>query len=656
MPNMHRLLERQLRKHLRAEPGPELQRLLQAVNDAYQQQDQERQLVERAMELSSQELYERNRALAAAQELLLAEVEQRKRTEYRYTLAAQGANDGLWDWDVETGRVYYSPRWKAMLGYEEGEIGDGLGEWLDRVHADDLPRLRADIDAHLGRERENLSSEFRIRHRDGHYRWVLCRGIAVKDPERDTLRAAGSLTNITDRKLAEEQLHFEAMHDSLTGLANRSLLSDRLTHSLARSKRDVDNRFALLFIDLDEFKVINDSLGHQVGDKLLIEVARRLSTCARKVDTIARIPADHVARIGGDEFVMLLEDLARPEDALRVAERVHGALAEPFSLGAHELVARGSIGIATSEGGYSRPDEVLRDADIALYQAKQAGKSCTCMFDPQMHERAMARWSTETELRHAIERDQFEVHYQPIVDGAGRLAALEALVRWRHPVRGMVPPDAFIPIAEETGLIVPLGKLVLAQACRQLRRWQREIPSFAHMAVGVNISHRQFVSPAVVDDIANILQETGLAPQNLKLEVTESAAMQNASQTIETMARLRAMGVLIYMDDFGTGYSSLAQLQRMPLDALKIDRAFVKDMNHDETSRSIVESIIALAHTMRLRVIAEGVETADQAARLAASGCDYLQGYHFGRPMPVERVAGFVEDREAVRTPRAAAL
>ncbi len=656
MPSTHRLLERQLRKHFRGEVGAELQRLLQAVSEAYQQQDQDRQLVERAMELSSNELLERNRALAATQERLLGEVEQRKRTEYRYSLAAQGANDGLWDWDVETGRVYYSPRWKAMLGFDEAEIGDGIAEWLDRVHADDLPRLRADIDVHLRRENENLSSEFRIRHRDGQYRWVLCRGIAVKDPERDTLRAAGSLTNITDRKLAEEQLRFEALHDSLTGLANRSLLADRLTHSLARSNRDPENRFALLYIDLDEFKVINDSLGHQVGDKLLIEVARRLSACARKVDTIARIPGDHVARIGGDEFVMLLEDLAAPEDALRVAERVHSALAEPFNLGVHDLVARGSIGVATSEAGYVRPEEVLRDADIALYQAKQAGKSCTCLFDPQMHQRAMTRWSTETELRRAIERDEFELHYQPIVDGAGRLAALEALVRWRHPSRGLVMPDAFISVAEETGLIVPLGKLVLVNACLQLRRWQREIPALAQMAVGVNISHRQFVSPAVVDDVARILEETGLAAQSLRLEVTETAAMQNAAQTIDTMARLRAMGVLIYMDDFGTGYSSLSQLQRMPLDALKIDREFVKEMNRDATSRSIVDSIITLAHTMSLRVIAEGVETAEQAERLVDSGCDYLQGYHLGRPMPVEQIAPFVERREACAAPGAAAL
>jgi diguanylate cyclase (GGDEF)-like protein/PAS domain S-box-containing protein len=656
MPNRHRLLERQLRKHFAGVPGAELERLLQAVSDAYQQQDESRQHVERAMELSSTELLERNRALAATQDRLLAEVAQRKRSEYRYSLAAQGANDGLWDWDVDAGRVFYSRRWKEMLGYEDAEIGDSLAEWTDRVHADDLPRLQADIDALLRREIENLSVEFRVRHRDGHYRWVLCRGIAVNDPERETLRAAGSLTNITDRKLAEEQLRFEAMHDSLTGLANRSLLADRLTHSLARSNRDPNNRFALLYIDLDEFKVINDSLGHQIGDKLLIEVSRRLATCARKVDTIARIPGDHVARIGGDEFVMLLEDLKSPADALRVADRIHAALAEPFNLGGHDLVARGSVGIATSDAGYSRPEEVLRDADTALYQAKQAGKSCTCMFDPQMHQRAMARWSTETELRRAIDRDEFELHYQPIVDGSGRLAALESLVRWRHPTRGMVPPNDFIPIAEETGLIVPLGKLVLAAACRQLRRWQREIPSLGQLAVGVNISYRQFVSPAVVDDVARILDETGLSPQSLRLEVTETTAMQNAAQTIETMARLRAMGVLIYMDDFGTGYSSLSQLRRMPLDALKIDREFVKEMGRDATGSSIVDSIIALGHTMNLRVIAEGVETGEQAARLAHAGCDYLQGYHFGRPLPARDLVRFVEQNEATPAPRVLAL
>ena len=397
-------------------------------------------------------------------------------------------------------------------------------------------------------------------------------------------------------------------------------------------------------------------MGHRIGDKLLIEVARRLSACARKVDTIARIPGNHVARIGGDEFVMLLEDSAAPEDALRVAERIHGALAEPFNLGAHELVARGSIGVATSDGGL-RPagGGAARRRHRAL--PGEAGEGCSRVFDP-----ADAPAGDDplvdgdgAPARHRARRVRASLP-AAIVDGGGRLAALEALVRWRHPVRGLVMPDAFISVAEETGLIVPLGKLVLTNACRQLRQWRREIPSFAQMAVGVNISHRQFVSPAVVDDVARILDDTGLAPQSLRLEVTETAAMQNAAQTIETMARLRAMGILIYMDDFGTGYSSLSQLQRMPLDALKIDREFVKDMNRDATSRSIVDSIIALAHTMSLRVIAEGVETAEQAERLADSGCDYLQGYHFGRPMPVEQVPLFVERRDGREVPRSAAL
>ena len=337
-----------------------------------------------------------------------------------------------------------------------------------------------------------------------------------------------------------------------------------------------------------------------MGDKLLIEVSRRLSACARKVDTIARIPGDHVARIGGDEFVMLLEDLSSPADALRVAERIHAALSEPFNLAGHDLVARGSVGIATSDAGYSRPEEVLRDADIALYQAKQAGKGCTCMFDPQMHQRAMARWSTETELRRAIERDEFELHYQPIVNGDGQLAALEALVRWRHPTRGLVMPDAFISIAEETGLIVPLGQAGAGHRLPPAAAVAARDPvAGAHGGGGEHLAPAVRVARGGRRHRPHPRRRPACAPQSLRLEVTETTAMQNAAQTIEIMARLRAMGVLIYMDDFGTGYSSLSQLQRMPLDALKIDRAFVKEMDRDATSRSIVDSIIALAHTMK---------------------------------------------------------
>src|SRR5581483_4066451 len=357
------------------------------------------------------------RELAAANRQLAAEIEQRKRSEDRYSLAALGANDGLWDWDLVAGAIYYSPRWKAMLGYVDGEIGDSPGEWMDRVHPDDLPRLRTELDWHFQRRTANLHCEFRVRHRDGQHRWVLCRGIAVHDAEGRLQRAAGSLTNITDRKMAEEQLRFEALHDALTGLANRTLLSERLTYSLARSRRDPGYHFALLYVDLDHFKVINDSLGHVIGDKLLIEIAQRLAACARKVDTIARAPNDHVARIGGDEFVILLDELRDPADAVRVADRIRAALSEPASIEGHDLCAFGSIGIATSDPRYQRAEEILRDADIALHQAKEAGKGGTRLFDPEMHARAVARWSTENDLRRALDRHELTPFFQPIVTG-----------------------------------------------------------------------------------------------------------------------------------------------------------------------------------------------------------------------------------------------
>jgi len=583
---------------------------------------------------------EQTAELEAANRRLRAEIEQRQRTEDRYSLAALGANDGLWDWDLERGTIYYSSRWKEMLGHTDAEIGDAPSEWLDRVHPDDTHRLQASLQAHLARQSDHLHCELRIRHRDGQYRWVLCRGIAIHSDGRAT-RAAGSLTNITDRKMAEEQLRFEALHDALTGLANRTLLAERLTHCLARGQRDPSYKFALLYIDLDHFKVINDSLGHVVGDKLLVEIARRLSGCARKVDTIAHIPADHVARIGGDEFVMLLEDLSDPVDAMRVAERIHVALAGSVNLDGHDLQTSGSIGIAVSDPRYQRAEEVMRDADTALYQAKEAGKACTRMFDPRMHEWAMARWSTETELRRAIDRNEFIICYQPIYEPVhpelgsdGRLAALEALVRWQHPTRGLVPPDEFIPIAEETGLIVPLGRLIMQASCRQLRRWQEQFPSASSLSVGVNVSNKQFASPAIADDIAAILRDAGLRPEHLRIEITETTAMRNAAQTIDTLTRLRAMGIHIYMDDFGTGYSSLSQLHRMPIDALKIDRAFVATMDRDPISRSIVEAVIALGHSMGLRVIAEGVETRQHRDSLERIGCDYLQGYYFSKPIP----------------------
>jgi diguanylate cyclase (GGDEF)-like protein/PAS domain S-box-containing protein len=579
---------------------------------------------------------EQTRELEEANRRLMTEVEQRKLSEDRYSLAARGANDGLWDWDLESGTVYYSPRWKAMLGYGEDEVGDSPDDWKRLIHPDDLSRFVADLEEHFAGLRDQLHVELRMRHHDGTDRWMLCRGIAVHEGEGPAVRAAGSLTDITDRKVAEEQLRFEALHDALTGLANRALLSDRLQHALHRAKRDPSYRFAVMIIDLDCFKVINDSLGHLIGDRLLMEIGRRLVACARRVDTIARIPRDHVARFGGDEFVMLLEGLRDPIDSVRVAERVHAALAEPFRTDGRTLNTFASIGIATGNPGYERAEEVLRDADAALYQAKGAGKACTRMFDPEMHARAMARWSIEADLRQAIERKELVLHYQPIVDVEGEIVAMEALVRWTHPTRGFLPPDVFIPIAEETGLIVPLGRWVMREACEQLHAWRTASPA---LGVSVNVSNRQFSSPGFIEDVVAIIAESGVDPSALRVEITETTAMRDTRSTIASLERLRDLGVSIYMDDFGTGYSSLGQLHRMPIDALKIDRDFVAAMDRDHVSESIVEAITALAHAMNLRVIAEGVETEEQAERLRRIGCDHLQGYHFGRPMPAEAVA-----------------
>lgn len=600
---------------------------------------------------------EQTAELALAYERLLEEVVQRRRSEERYSLAARGANDGLWDWDLAVGAVYYSPRWKTMLGYDEAEIGESPEEWLGRVHPDDKARILGEIERHFRATGEHLHTEFRMLHKDGQYRWVLCRGISVRDDKGKAVRAAGSLSNITDRKLAEEQLRFEALHDGLTGLANRTLLSDRVAHCLARKERNPGLAFAVMFIDLDHFKVINDSLGHLIGDELLVQLGRRLAACARKIDTIARVPSDHVARFGGDEFVMLLEDLADPLDAIRVAERIHAALDDAFVIGDHEVRVYASIGVATSAPSYRRAEELLRDADIALYEAKEAGKACTRLFDHTMHERAVARWSTENELRRAIENDELVLHYQPIMTGTGELAAFEALVRWQHPARGLLAPIDFIAIAEESGLIVPLGRVVLHQATRQLRAWRAEVPEVAALAVCVNISQKHFGLPGFAEEVTKIVCDHGLPPSSLRIEVTEMATMKNAEASVEAVLKLHHAGVVVDMDDFGTGYSSLSHLHRMPIDALKIDRAFVTSAIDDLVSRSIVEAIVTLAHKMGLRVIAEGVETLEHAKLLQSLRCDFLQGYYFAKPMTVSEATEFLRQyanrRGPSRTPGA---
>jgi diguanylate cyclase (GGDEF)-like protein/PAS domain S-box-containing protein len=552
-----------------------------------------------------------------------------RESEARYALAARGANDGLWDWDLQTDQVYYSPRWKALLGHAEEEVGTGPQEWFRRVHPEDLPRVEAEVTAHRQGLTPHFEDEHRLLHKDGAYRWVLSRGLAVRDRDGRAVRMAGSLTDITEDKVA----------DPLTNLPNRVLFIDRLERALERAKRDRDLRFAVLFLDLDRFKVINDSLGHLIGDQLLIAVARRLEACLRSGDSIARLSGQStVARLGGDEFTILLEDIQDLANAVGVAERIQKELAVPFRLNGTEVFTSASIGITLGPAGYGLPDEMLRDADAAMYTAKAGGKARYEVFDAAMRARALARLQLESDLRRALERQEFCLHYQPILAlKPERLVGFEALVRWQHPQRGLLPPTEFVPLAEETGLIVPLGWWVLREACRQTSAWQARFPSDPPLMVSVNLSSKQFLQAELAAEIERLLGETGLDPHSLKLEITETVIMDDPESASGMLAHLRALGVQVCIDDFGTGYSSLNYLHRIPVDTLKIDRSFVRQMDSAEENMQIVQSIVGLAHNLAIDVIAEGVETEAQRDQLAALDCEYGQGYLFSRP--VDRAA-----------------
>jgi diguanylate cyclase (GGDEF)-like protein/PAS domain S-box-containing protein len=558
-------------------------------------------------------------------------------SEERHALAIQGANDGLWDWDVRADRLYFSPRWKAMLGYAEGDLSDAPGEWLGRVHADDRAPLTQALDAHLAGTSRHFEHEHRVQHRDGDYRWMLARGIAVRDATGRASRVVGSQTDVTDRKAAEQRLQHDALHDALTGLPNRVLFIDRLDQAIRRARRSEEEACAaVLFLDLDRFKVVNDSLGHHVGDRLLLAVAQRLEAALR--------PTDTVARLGGDEFTVLLADVVDARGAILVAERVQQALRAPFEVGGRELFIDASIGIALA-GADAAPADVLRDADVAMYRAKADGKGRHAVFDAAMHQQVLRRLDMETALRQAVEGGALEVAYQPIVQAAtGRIAGFEALARWPDGRGGFHDPADFVPVAEDTGLIVPLGATVLRRACAQLAGW-RETSRGAGLTISVNIAQRQLADPGFADELAGALHDAGLDPAALRLEIREPELARDPDTLRRVLAQLlETHGVRSHIDDFGTAASSLQLLHRFPGDAVKIHRALIGGMGHDAGAFEIVKALVGLAHNLGLEVIAEGVETAEQLDYLKLLGCEFVQGFAICAPVPPDDAAALLRD------------
>lgn len=613
----HSLLKRQLKKSgLTKDKAPsieEWQQFLKSVEKAYVDADKERYLVERSLMISSQEM----------QEVYIKLQE----SETRYALSAQGANDGLWDWNLVTEDFYYSQRWLDILGDDADSVENSSKEyWLDRIHPYDRKKAVKELEEHLEGKTKHFQNEHRIKHTDGTYRWVVIRGMAVRNDSGEAIRIAGSLTDVSDRKRTEEKLAYDAVHDSLTGLPNRKKLMERLETSIKKSKNVPSTSFAILFVDIDRFKVINDSLGHQAGDELLLKVTNKLRSLIR--------PSDMVARLGGDEFVILLENICDRDQATQIAQRLLVQLQHPIKIAGEEIYSSVSIGIATSMAGYDKPEDIVRDADMAMYRAKLNGKSRYEIFDSSIHLGAVSQMQIEMDLRRACENNEFALHYQPIVSLISEdIIGFEALVRWNHPTRGLVPPSDFIPVAEETGIILPLGNWILHEACRQMQEWKENYSQPKDLIVSVNLSARQLEQIDLAEQISDVLRETGFDPNCLRLEITESVIMNNAEQAVITVNQLRGLGVRVSIDDFGTGYSSLSYLHRFPVDTLKVDRSFINRIGIDGENAEIVQTIITLAYNLNMDVVAEGVETLEQLNFLRQVNCSYGQGYYYSKPL-----------------------
>jgi len=574
--------------------------------------------------------------------------------EQLFRLISENAADMIALVDVNGRRLYNSPSYKKVLGYSSKELLTTSSS--QQIHPDDLPKVRAAAEE-ARRTGMGQRLEYRVRHKNGHWLVLESTASAIRNEKGEVEKLVIVNRDITERKRAEERLEHTALHDGLTDLPNRTLFLERLQRAFDRARKNPDYKFAVLFVDIDGFKVFNDTMGHGVGDELIIEISRRLGNCLRFEDTLSRPAAqpgcgfhqgdEVLARLGGDEFTILVGSIQDPADAMRVANRIQDALG-PFTVEGREVFISASIGIALSTTPRATAEELLRDADIAMYRAKTLGKSRCEFFDQEMHTKAVTRLDLETDLRRAVDEQEFRLHYQPIVQlETGRIAGFEALVRWQRTPQCLVFPDSFIGVAEATGLIVPLGKWILREACREAQLWQARYPQNPALSVTVNVSPRQFADPQLVSDIKEAADETGINPSRLHLELTESVAMADPARTQQVLSQLKDLGIGICLDDFGTGHSSLSRLRRFPVDVLKIDRSFVSHMDTDAEARQIARLIIEFAHTMNLQVIAEGVETAAHIDHLRSLGCEFGQGYFFSKPIDhdgVERLLAASRD------------
>lgn len=571
--------------------------------------------------------------------LSLRDITERKRTqeiisktEERFRIVARASTDAIWDWDLITDAVWWNDGLQTLFGYNSDEIEADSRSWTHRIHADDKACIVEDIHSLIKSGGEEWTGEYRFIRKDGSVAYVVDRGFVIRDDMGKAIRMVGGMNDITERKQAEAEIHYLAFYDPLTKLPNRVLLQDRLQHAIATTSR-CGLQGALLFIDLDDFKTLNDSLGHDCGDQLLQLVAQRLRECVRESDT--------VARLGGDEFVVILENLnAEPIQAAGQAESVGEELLKafhlPFLLGNFEHYTKPSIGATLFSNNAQTVEELLKQADMAMYQAKAAGGNTLRFFDPEMQIRVSALIELEAELHQAVKEGQFMLYYQPQVDSNGHVCAAEALVRWQHPRRGLILPADFIAQAETCGLILPLGRWMLESACRQLVVWARR-PETAGLDLAVNVSAHEFRNRTFVDEILALIEETGINPHRLKLELTENVLVTNIDDTIEKMTALRSKGLGFILDDFGTGYSSLYYLKHLPLEQLKIDQSFINDVLNNDSDAAITRTIIALAQSLDLTAVAEGVETKEQQDFLVNHGCHLYQGYLFSRPVPVEQ-------------------